>query len=126
MILSIISSSECLHRQHRDTYNWPTIPLLSYENSKNNMDHRHNSSHNICIRKATKTFTTSEECIGNCTSLKLPKHSPQLKNVSAVISLSCCLLRITDALVITRASISSGSTCHLPTENLSYSIQLEL
>ena len=56
-------------------------------------------------------------------SEKLPKHSLQLKNVLAVISHSCCLLRITDELMIIRASIS---THHLPTENLSYSIQLEL
>lgn len=90
MILSIISSSECLHTKHRDTDTWPTIPLLSYENNMNSMDHWHNSSHN--------THTHTHYCI-SCTSLKLPKHSPQLKNVSVVINRSCWLLRITDTIM---------------------------
>jgi hypothetical protein len=118
MILSIISSSECLHTQHGDTDTWPTIPLLSYENNKNTTDHWHNSSHNIYIYIYIY--------ISDCTSLKLPKHSPQLKNVSVVINRSCWLLRITDTIMIIRANIASGSTRLLPTENLSYSIQLEL
>lgn len=76
MILSIISSSECLHTKHGDTDTWPTIPLLSYENNKNSTDHWHNSSHDthththtllyqLYFIKATKTFTATEECISS-------------------------------------------------------------